>query len=132
MVRDILLAIMISGMGGQDFNIRGVGSTTSLRSNAPVQPAPQEDDDAAFRFLESWSSSPDTSGQLSLDKMLQLQSTSGSEVPQKVITEPKPQITSDDEAAAQIEFLIKSNRKTFQAHGALGSAGISDGWNLAH
>ncbi|MFN8610003.1 MAG: hypothetical protein U0931_20850 [Vulcanimicrobiota bacterium] len=123
---------MISGLGGQDFNIRGVGGVGNVRSNAPVQPAQVEDDDAAFRFLESWSSSPDSSGQLSLDKMLQLQSTSGSEVPQKVVTEPKPLPTTDDDAAAQIEFLVKSNRKTFQAHGALGSAGLSDGWTLAH
>lgn len=120
---------MISGFGGQDFNVRGLGPTNNARVQTPVQ---HEDDDAAFRFLESWSSSPDSSGQLSLDKMLQLQHSGGSEVPQKVVTEPKPQLTGDDEAAAQIEFLIKSNRKTFQAHGALGSAGISDGWNLAH
>jgi hypothetical protein len=121
---------MIQGLGGQDYNIRGVGNVANLRSNAPVQ---QEDDDAAFRFLESWSSSPDSGGALSLDKMLQLQQVGGSSVPQTVVTEqPKPEAKSDDQAAAEIEFLIKTNRKTFQAHGALGSAGIADGWNLSH
>ena len=123
---------MVGGIGAQDFNIRGTGA---LRPNGQLHTPPPVDDDAAFNFLESWTSSstaPDTSNQLSLDKMLQLQSGGGSAVPQTVAELP-PKEKNDDHVAREIEFLVKTNRNVFKAHsGALGSEGMGDGWNLSH
>lgn len=123
---------MVGGIGAQDFNIRGLGAQ---RPTGQIQTPPPVDDDAAFNFLESWTSSatPDTGGgQLSLDKMLKLQSSGGSEVPQAVATQP-PVEKTDDHVAREIEFLVKTNRNVFKAHsGALGSEGMGDGWNLSH
>ncbi|MBN9418799.1 MAG: hypothetical protein J0I12_25330 [Candidatus Eremiobacteraeota bacterium] len=118
---------MINGIGGQGFSIPGVGAT---RPTGPIHTPPPVDDDAAFNFLESWTSSPSEKGQLSLNDMLKLQSSGGSEVPQTVME--KPPEKTEENLTREIEFLVKTNRNVFQAHGSLGSAGISDGWNLSH
>lgn len=117
---------MVGGIGGQGFNIQGVGAT---RPSLPTHTPPPVDDDAAFNFLESWTSNSTEKGQLSLNDMLKLQSSGGSAVPQTV-AEPAPE-KSEEHLTREIEFLVKTNRNVFQAHGSLGSAGISDGWNLS-
>ncbi len=118
----------MNGIGGQGFNIPGIGAT---RPAGPIHTPPPVDDDAAFNFLESWTSSAaPQQGQLSLNDMLKLQSSGGSEVPQTVVE--KPPEKSEEHLTREIEFLVKTNRNVFQAHGALGSAGIADGWNLSH
>ncbi len=118
---------MVGGIGGQGFNIPGVGAT---RPTGQIQtPAAPVDDDAAFNFLESWTSNSTEKSQLSLNDMLKLQSSGGSTVPQTVA---EPPAKSEEHLTREIEFLVKTNRNVFQAHGSLGSAGISDGWNLSH
>lgn len=118
---------MMNGIGTQGFNVPGVGAT---RQTGPIHtPPPPVDDDAAFNFLESWTSNSTEKGQLSLNDMLKLQSSGGSEVPQTVA---EPPAKTEDHLTREIEFLVKTNRNVFQAHGSLGSAGISDGWNLSH
>ena len=118
---------MVGGIGGQGFHIQGVGAT---RPSSPAPTPPPIDDDAAFNFLESWTSKPSADGSLSLSKMLELQSSGGSAVPQTVAELPPPEKT-EEHLTREIEFLVKTNRNVFQAHGALGSAGIADGWNLS-
>lgn len=119
---------MVGGIGGQGFNVPNIGVT---RPTGQIHTPPPVDDDAAFNFLESWTSNSTPEGTLSLDKMLQLQSSGGSAVPQTVAELPPPEKTEEN-LTREIEFLVKTNRNVFQAHGSLGSAGISDGWNLAH
>lgn len=119
---------MMNGIGTQGFNMPGVGAT---RPTGNIHTPPPVDDDAAFSFLESWTSNSTEKGQLSLNDMLKLQSSGGSAVPQAV-AEARPPEKTEEHLTREIEFLVKTNRNVFQAHGSLGSAGISDGWNLSH